>query len=76
MRSYCLGAHLAYAELKAFIAAFFQGYANSAIDNKTEWKMIFGYLPANGLPMKVVALPASERAGGGGAGGQQTVSAR
>lgn len=46
---YCLGAALALAEMKVFLALLAHGYSFSA-DNNTE-KPALGFYPANGLPL-------------------------
>lgn len=46
---YCLGAALAMAEMKVFLAVLARNYSFTA-DNNTEWKPALGFYPANGLP--------------------------
>jgi hypothetical protein len=52
---YCLGAALAMAEMKIFLALLARHYSFEA-DNDTEWKPALGYYPANGLPLVLTQL--------------------
>lgn len=47
---YCLGAALAMAEMKMFLALLARSYS-FIVDNDTEWKPALGFYPANGLPL-------------------------
>eukprot|EP00775_Hariotina_reticulata_P007859 gene7859-8055_t len=51
---YCLGASLAMAEMKVYLALLARSYQFEA-DNNTKWKPALGYYPENGLPMVVKA---------------------
>lgn len=55
MHRYCLGAALATAEMKVFLALLARHYSFDA-DNNTEWKPALGYFPANGLPLVLTKL--------------------
>lgn len=52
---YCLGAALALAEMKVFLALLARSYSFTA-DNNTEWKPALGFYPANGLPLVLTRM--------------------
>lgn len=52
---YCLGAALAMAEMKIFLALLARSYDFTA-DNDTEWRPALGFYPANGLPLVLTRL--------------------
>jgi len=52
---YCLGVHLAMAEMKTVLAVLARCYAFTA-DNNTEWRQAVGKVPVNGLPMVLTPL--------------------
>ncbi|WIA16755.1 hypothetical protein OEZ85_013407 [Tetradesmus obliquus] len=58
---YCLGAALAMAEMKTFLALLARQYAFQA-DTATEWKPALGYYPANGLPLVLSQLQQQQTA--------------
>jgi cytochrome P450 len=49
---YCLGAALAMAEMKVFLAALARSY-DFTVDNNTEWVQAVGKVPKNGLPVSI-----------------------
>jgi cytochrome P450 len=53
---YCLGAYLAQAEMKAFLALYAQRYS-ATCDPTTEWHYTIGRTPKNGLPTLMRELP-------------------
>jgi cytochrome P450 len=55
---YCLGAYLAQAEMKAFLALYARRYS-ATCDPTTEWHYTIGRTPKNGLPTRMEELPPS-----------------
>jgi cytochrome P450 len=55
---YCLGAYLAQAEMKAFLALYARRYS-ATCDPTTEWHYTVGRTPKNGLPTRMEELPPS-----------------
>lgn len=49
---YCLGAALAMAEMKVYLATLARSY-DFTVDNNTEWVQAVGKVPKNGLPIVI-----------------------
>jgi cytochrome P450 len=52
---FCVGAALAMAEMKVFLAVLLRDYDFTA-DNNTTWRQAVGSVPDNGLPLSLTPL--------------------